>query len=151
VTDQGAGEIEADLWAANVVEGRWLVDPAVSFVDRELELACMQLSNSLPPELWKAYVEVWPPDSSYEQRRPALQLRKFLNNIRHFGPDRCVPPSARSSRCPLALWLCPPLTWGFGGHPSGLRVLRTAGKERAADPWGREPVRQLRWRGVLSE
>jgi fructosamine-3-kinase len=80
-----------DLWAANVVEGRWLVDPAVSFVDRELELAYMQLSNSLPPELWQAYVEVWPPDSSYEQRRPALQLHKFLNNIRHFGPDRYVP------------------------------------------------------------
>jgi fructosamine-3-kinase len=80
-----------DLWAANVVEGRWLVDPAVSLVDRELELACMQLPNSSPPELWEAYVEVWPPDSSYEQRRPALQLHKFLNNIRHFGPDRCVP------------------------------------------------------------
>jgi fructosamine-3-kinase len=80
-----------DLWAANVVEGRWLVDPAVSFVDRELELAYMQLTNSLPPELWQAYVETWPPDASYEQRRPALQLHKFLNNIRHFGPDRYVP------------------------------------------------------------
>jgi fructosamine-3-kinase len=80
-----------DLWAANVVEGRWLVDPAVSFADRELELAYMQLSNSMPPELLAAYVEAWPPDPSYEQRRPALQLHKFLNNIRHFGPDRYVP------------------------------------------------------------
>ena len=79
-----------DLWAANVVEGRWLVDPAVSFADRELELAYMQLSNSLPVELWEAYVDEWPPDPSYEQRRPALQLHKFLNNIRHFGPDRYV-------------------------------------------------------------
>jgi protein-ribulosamine 3-kinase len=80
-----------DLWAANVVEGRWLVDPAVSFADRELELAYMQLSNSLPAELLAAYLEEWPPDPSYEQRRPALQLHKFLNNIRHFGPDRYVP------------------------------------------------------------
>ena len=80
-----------DLWAANVVEGRWLVDPAVSFADRELELAYMQLSNSLPAELLEAYHDEWPPDPGYEQRRPALQLHKFLNNIRHFGPDRYVP------------------------------------------------------------
>ena len=80
-----------DLWAANVVEGRWLVDPAVSFADRELELAYMQLSNSLPPELFEAYADEWAPDPSYEQRRPALQLHKFLNNVRHFGPERYVP------------------------------------------------------------
>jgi fructosamine-3-kinase len=76
---------------ANVVEGRWLVDPAVSFADRELELAYMQLSNGLPAELLAAYREAWPPDPGYERRRPALQLHKFLNNIRHFGPDRYVP------------------------------------------------------------
>jgi fructosamine-3-kinase len=80
-----------DLWAANVVAGRWLVDPAVSFADRELELAYMQLSGSLPPELWQAYRDQLPPDPGYEQRRPALQLHKLLNNIRHFGPDRYVP------------------------------------------------------------
>jgi fructosamine-3-kinase len=74
-----------------VVEGRWLVDPAVSFADRELELAYMQLCNSLQAELLDAYLEAWPPDPGYEQRRPALQLHKFLNNIRHFGPDRYVP------------------------------------------------------------
>ena len=33
----------------------------------------------------------WPPDRGYEERRPALQLHKLLNNIRHFGPDRHVP------------------------------------------------------------
>jgi fructosamine-3-kinase len=80
-----------DLWVANVVEGRWLVDPAVSFADRELELAYMQLSNSLPAELLAAYLKAWPPDPGYARRRPALQLHKFLNNIRHFGPDRYVP------------------------------------------------------------
>jgi hypothetical protein len=51
-----------DLWAANLVQGRWLVDPAVSFADRELELAYMQLSNSLSAELLDAYLAAWPPD-----------------------------------------------------------------------------------------
>jgi fructosamine-3-kinase len=80
-----------DLWSANVVEGRWLVDPAVSYADRELELAYMQLGDGLPAELWDAYTDEWPPDPGYERRRPALQLHKWLNNIRHFGPDRYVP------------------------------------------------------------
>jgi hypothetical protein len=46
---------------------------------------------SLSAELWAAYLDKWPPDPGYEHRRPALQLHKFLNNIRHFGPDRYVP------------------------------------------------------------
>ena len=60
-----------DLWVGNVIEGRWVVDPAVSFADRELELAYMQLSDSLPAELWDAYLDDWPPDPGYERRRPA--------------------------------------------------------------------------------
>jgi fructosamine-3-kinase len=80
-----------DLWAGNVIEGRWLVDPAVSYADRELELAYMQFSDSLPAELWEAYVAVWPPDPGYARRRPALQLHKLLNNLRHFGAGRYVP------------------------------------------------------------
>ena len=48
---------------SSVIEGRWVVDPAVSFADRELELAYMQLSDSLPAELWDgAYLDDWPPD-----------------------------------------------------------------------------------------
>ncbi len=80
-----------DLWAGNVVEGRWLIDPAVSFADRELELAFMQMANTLPPVLFNAYHDEWPLDPSYGQRRPALQLHKLLNNVRHFG-SRWVPP-----------------------------------------------------------
>ena len=44
-----------------------------------------------PGELWEAYLDELPPDPGYERRRPALQLHKFLNNIRHFGPERYVP------------------------------------------------------------
>jgi len=79
-----------DLWLGNVVGGRWLIDPAVCFADRELDLAFMQLSNSLPSELFDAYLDEWPLDPAYEQRRAALQLHKLLNNLRHFG-NRFVP------------------------------------------------------------
>jgi fructosamine-3-kinase len=79
-----------DLWAGNVVGGRWLVDPAVSYADRELEVAFMDLGESLPPAFRAAYREEWPLDAGYPHRRPALQLHKLLTNLRHFGA-RYVP------------------------------------------------------------
>jgi fructosamine-3-kinase len=79
-----------DLWTGNVVGGCWLVDPAVAYVDRELELAFMDRAD-LPAEFHDAYREEWPPDPGYPQRRPALQLHKLLVNVRHFG-ERYVGP-----------------------------------------------------------
>jgi fructosamine-3-kinase len=79
-----------DLWAGNVVDGRWLVDPAVSYADRELEVAFLDMSDSLPAEFHSGYRAEWPPDPGYPDRRPALQLHKLLVNLRHFG-DRYLP------------------------------------------------------------
>jgi fructosamine-3-kinase len=78
-----------DLWTGNVVGGRWLVDPAVAYVDRELELAFLDMSD-LPAEFHDAYRAAWPADPGYPRRRPALQLHKLLVNLRHFG-ERYVP------------------------------------------------------------
>ena len=50
-----------DLWFGNVVDGRWMVDPAVCFADRELDLAFMQ-TGGLPDELFEAYQREWPFD-----------------------------------------------------------------------------------------
>ena len=77
-----------DLWAGNVVDGRWLVDPEVSYADRELDLAFMQMSDSLPPAFWAGYERAWPFDPGYEWRRPALQLHHLLLQARHFDPQR---------------------------------------------------------------
>ena len=76
-----------DLWFGNVVDGRWMVDPAVCYADRELDLAFMQ-TGGLPDELFDAYQREWPFEPGYEQRRPALQLHKMLVGLRHFGPAR---------------------------------------------------------------
>jgi fructosamine-3-kinase len=64
---------------------RWLVDPAVHYADRELELAYLHMSGDVPPALLAAYTDDWPLDPGYEQRRPALQLHKLLIHVRHFG------------------------------------------------------------------
>lgn len=76
-----------DLWFGNVVAGRWVVDPAVCYADRELDLAFMQ-TGGLPAELFDAYQREWPFEPGYLRRRPALQLHKLLVGLRHFGPAR---------------------------------------------------------------
>jgi fructosamine-3-kinase len=75
-----------DLWSGNVVGGRWLIDPAVSYADRELDLVFMQMSGTLPSEFFAAYLDELPLDPGYEHRRDALRLHKLLNGLRHFGP-----------------------------------------------------------------
>lgn len=77
--------IHGDLWAGNIIAGRWLVDPAVHYAHRELELAYLDMSGRVPPELLAGYTEQWPLDPGYEHRRPALQLHKLLVHVRHFG------------------------------------------------------------------
>jgi fructosamine-3-kinase len=79
-----------DLWSGNVVGRAWLVDPAVSYTDRELEVAFMRRPGNLPARTLAAYLEAWPLERGYEERLPALLLHKLLNNVRHFG-DRLVP------------------------------------------------------------
>jgi fructosamine-3-kinase len=80
-----------DLHAGNVVDGRWLVDPEVSYADRELDVAFMQMSDSLPPSFWTAYEAELPFERGYERRRPALQLHHLLLQVRHFDPARFRP------------------------------------------------------------
>lgn len=81
-----------DFWLGNTVEGRWVVDPEVSFADRELDLAYMQISKKdpLPEEFWGAYLEVLPFPEGYEERRRVLELHHRLLNVLHFG-DRAMP------------------------------------------------------------
>jgi fructosamine-3-kinase len=76
-----------DLWYGNVVGGRAMVDPAVCYADRELDLAFMQ-TGGLPDDLFDAYLREWPLEPGYAARRPALQLHKMLVGLRHFGPAR---------------------------------------------------------------
>ena len=69
--DPPASLTHGDLWFGNVVDGRWVVDPAVCFADRELDLAFME-TGGLPDELFDAYQREWPFEPGYPQRRPAL-------------------------------------------------------------------------------
>lgn len=80
-----ASLVHGDLWSGNVVDGRWLIDPAVHHADREYELAFMDVFGGFPSVLWDAYMGAWPLDSGWRERRPALQLHHLLVHVQLFG------------------------------------------------------------------
>lgn len=77
--------VHGDLWSGNVVDGRWLIDPAVHHADRETDLAMLTLFGSPPPAFWSAYEAVAPSADGWQRRRPALQLPPLLVHVRLFG------------------------------------------------------------------
>jgi fructosamine-3-kinase len=83
--DATASLVHGDLWTGNVVEGRWLIDPAVHHADREVDLAMLALFGDAPAAFHRAYAEAAPLDPGWERRRPALQLAPLLVHVRLFG------------------------------------------------------------------
>ncbi|WP_165492040.1 fructosamine kinase family protein [Egibacter rhizosphaerae] len=77
--------VHGDLWNGNVVDGRWLIDPAVHRADREFELAFADLFGGFPPAFHEGYAETWPLPEGWQRRRPALQLYHLLVHVELFG------------------------------------------------------------------
>ena len=90
--------VHGDLWSGNVVDGAWLIDPAVHRADREFELAFMDLFGGFPAACWDAYESAWPLDAGWQERRPALQLYHLLVHVALFGSSYVSGIAARLDR-----------------------------------------------------
>ncbi|WP_029215088.1 fructosamine kinase family protein [Kallotenue papyrolyticum] len=81
--------LHGDLWSGNWLidtQGRpVLIDPAVSYGDREAELALCDLFGGFPETFWRAYAECWPLPAGAAERRPLYQLYHLLNHLNLFG------------------------------------------------------------------
>lgn len=81
--------VHGDLWPGNAAvlrDGRpCLFDPAVSYSDREVDLAMAQLFGGLPQPFFEAYTNEWPLPAGAEQRRIAYNLFHLLNHAVLFG------------------------------------------------------------------
>jgi fructosamine-3-kinase len=77
--------VHGDIWSGNIIDGAFLIDPAVSFSDREVELAFMAVFGGIPQEMWRGYLEEWPLADGWQRRRHALQLHHLLVHVRLFG------------------------------------------------------------------
>jgi fructosamine-3-kinase len=84
-----AALLHGDLWAGNVLIGPGgapaLIDPAVSYGDRESELAYTALFGGFPATFYRAYEAAWPLPPGWQERRDLYNLYHLINHLNHFG------------------------------------------------------------------
>lgn len=89
IPDEPSALIHGDLWNGNLLitaEGAaCLIDPAVAYAPREMDLAMMKLFGGFDPRLFKAYAEEFPLERGFEERVPLWQLYYLLVHLNIFG------------------------------------------------------------------
>ncbi len=80
--------IHGDLWGGNYlvdVQGQAvLIDPAVCYAHREMDLAMSELFGGYSPRFYEAYFEAYPAPG-YPERRALYQLYYILAHLNLFG------------------------------------------------------------------
>ncbi|GIV90099.1 MAG: fructosamine kinase [Chloroflexus sp.] len=81
--------IHGDLWGGNVIADTRgtpvLIDPAISYSDREAELAFTELFGGFSSRFYAAYQAAWPLEPGYTERRDLYNLYHLLNHLNLFG------------------------------------------------------------------
>ncbi len=80
--------IHGDLWGGNVMAtsvGPALIDPAVSFSEREMEFAITTMFGGFSQRFYAAYYEAFPLRPDWKERNRLYQLYHILNHYLLFG------------------------------------------------------------------
>ena len=81
--------LHGDLWSGNIlfnIKGATLIDPAIYFGDREMELAFIKLFDTFGETFFEAYEEVHPlSDDFYETKVPLYQIYPLLVHVAFYG------------------------------------------------------------------
>ncbi|RMD72299.1 MAG: fructosamine kinase family protein [Cyanobacteria bacterium J149] len=81
--------VHGDLWSGNVaitVEGEpVIIDPAVYYGDREVDIAMTELFGGFPAAFYQGYNQIWELDFGYSQRKKIYNLYHVLNHFNLFG------------------------------------------------------------------
>ncbi len=81
--------LHGDLWSGNCMCGAdgapILIDPAVYYGHREMDLAMMQLFGGFSPETFAAYEEQFPLEQGFQARLDYHQLYPLLVHLNLFG------------------------------------------------------------------
>jgi fructosamine-3-kinase len=81
--------LHGDLWSGNFLvtaeDQPVIVDPAVYYGEREVEIAFTELFGGFPAGFMNAYREAYPLDPGYEERRTLYQLYPLLVHLNMFG------------------------------------------------------------------
>lgn len=81
--------VHGDLWSGNAACGQdgepVLLDPAVYYGDREVDLAMTELFGGFPAAFYRAYNQAYPLAPEYQQRKILYNLYHILNHFNLFG------------------------------------------------------------------
>jgi len=81
--------LHGDLWSGNIlfnIKGAVLIDPALYFGDREMELAFILMFNTFGETFFNAYTDVHPlSDDFYDTKVPLYQIYPTLVHIALYG------------------------------------------------------------------
>lgn len=99
IPPEPASLIHGDLWNGNYLVSAQgnpvLIDPAVSYAPREMDLAMMQLFGGFPPIVFRTYHEIFPLKKDAEKRLKLWQLYYLLVHLNLFGASYL--PSVQAS------------------------------------------------------
>ncbi len=81
--------IHGDLWGGNYIVSErgspTLIDPAVAFAPREMDLAMMHLFGGFDPVVFNHYDEIFRLEANWKERQPLWQLYYLLVHLNLFG------------------------------------------------------------------
>lgn len=87
--DEPAALLHGDLWSGNFMAANnglpAIYDPAVYFGHREMDIGMTKLFGGFHLDFYRAYNEVYPLESGWEQRLPQTQLYPLLVHAVLFG------------------------------------------------------------------
>ncbi len=89
IPDEKPALIHGDLWNGNYLvdktENPCLIDPAVSFASREMDIAMMHLFSGFPERTFETYNEIFPLETGWNNRLDLWQLYYMLVHLNLFG------------------------------------------------------------------
>lgn len=89
IPDEKPALIHGDLWNGNFLVDKssnpCLIDPAVCYAPREMDLAMMQLFGGFSKRIFEVYNESFPLKSNWENRQDLWQLYYLLVHLNLFG------------------------------------------------------------------
>ncbi|GLQ30842.1 fructosamine kinase family protein [Litoribrevibacter albus] len=80
--------VHGDLWSGNVLfddQYCWLIDPAVYYGDREVDLAMTELFGGYSSDFYQAYDAEYPRTKAYSSKKIIYNLYHYLNHYNLFG------------------------------------------------------------------
>ncbi|TRO64137.1 fructosamine kinase family protein [Christiangramia sabulilitoris] len=97
IPDEPPALLHGDLWNGNYLinsEGLpCLIDPAVAYAPREMDIAMMHLFRGFNDKLFRSYHEIYPLESGWKDRLDLWQLYYLLVHLNLFGSpylSRCT-------------------------------------------------------------